>query len=365
MADYTAFLSASADERRGAFLATAARLNTAEINVEKDFWVCWTLDALFNRLTGERPRLLFKGGTSLSKDYNLISRFSEDVDVTVFRDDLGQAVSALDLEGLSNTKRKAKLDEIKVACQAYVAGPLLEQLANVLAESLAAAGLEASSAHIEPDPDDRDGQTLLLWYPTVSGPAGGDAYVRPAVKIESGAKSALDPNPPLTIGPYVHDDLPGIDLRVHGVVTVDPERTFWDKVVIAHGLRRWFGARGVIRGGGQRVTRHYYDLHQLMESEIGERALGDLVLGADCVGHARMFFNSPDLDLGSATPGTFALKPTADMLKPLEADYRAMSGMIFRQAPAFETVMDSMARLDTRLNAAPRGQTAEGSAAED
>ena len=96
MADYTAFLSASADERRGAFLATAARLNTAEINVEKDFWVCWTLDALFNRLTGERPRLLFKGGTSLSKGYNLISRFSEDVDVTVFRDDLGQAVSALD-----------------------------------------------------------------------------------------------------------------------------------------------------------------------------------------------------------------------------------------------------------------------------
>ena len=79
MADFTAFLTAPREDRRGAFLATAARLDTSEVNVEKDFWVCWTLDALFNRLTGERPRLLFKGGTSLSKGYGLISRFSEDI----------------------------------------------------------------------------------------------------------------------------------------------------------------------------------------------------------------------------------------------------------------------------------------------
>lgn len=362
MTDFTAFLSASADERRGAFLATAARLNTAEINVEKDFWVCWTLDALFNRLTGEQPRLLFKGGTSLSKGYDLISRFSEDVDVTVFRDDLGQAASVHDLLVLSNTKRKAKLEAIKAACQGYIAGSLRQQLAALLAESLAAAGIDAPAARVELDPDDRDGQTLLVWYPAASGPAGGDAYVRPVVKVESGARSALDPNRPLAIRPYVHDDLPDIDLEVHGVVTVDPERTFWDKVVITHGLRAWFEARGVIRGGGQRVTRHYYDLHRLLASEIGERALGDMALGADCVGHAQMFFNSPDLGLNTAEPGTFALCPPASMLKPLEVDYQAMSGMIFGEAPTFEAVMDSVGILETRLNAAiqpTEGQTAD------
>lgn len=75
MAEYAAFLAAPPDERRGAFLRTAARLSTGEGNVEKDFWVCWTLDALFHRLAGNQPRLLFKGGTSLSKGYNLISRF--------------------------------------------------------------------------------------------------------------------------------------------------------------------------------------------------------------------------------------------------------------------------------------------------
>ncbi|MDB5580660.1 MAG: hypothetical protein JWR80_5836 [Bradyrhizobium sp.] len=354
MANFTAFLTATAEERRGAFLTTAKRLNTNEVNVEKDFWVCWTLDALFNRLTDDRPRLLFKGGTSLSKGYSLISRFSEDVDVTVFRDDLGQSASVQDLRSLSGSRRRARLDAIKTACQTYIRGPLRERLTILLAETLTDAGIEVPGARVEQDPDDPDHQTLLLWYPTVSEPAGQNAYVRPAVKIESGAKSALDPNRPLTVRPYVDDDLPEIDLSVGNVVTVDPERTFWDKVVIVHGLRRWFDVRGVLRGDGQRVTRHYYDLHRLMTSDLGPAAAADWTLGSDCVAHAQMFFNSPNLDLASARPGTFALAPTADMLRALEIDYRAMRGMIFGEAPPFEVVIESVVTLEARLNAIPQ-----------
>jgi hypothetical protein len=352
MADYAAFLAASPDERRGAFLTTAARLNTAEVNVEKDFWVCWTLQALFHQLPKGGPRLLFKGGTSLSKGYGLISRFSEDIDVTVFREDLGQAASIEQLQALSGKKRKARLEAIKAACQAYIQGPLRAQLGEQLAAVLTEAGLDAPGARIEPDPDDPDRQTLLLWYPAVGEASAEPAYVRPAVKIESGAKSALDPHHPVTIRPYVDADLPDLDLAVEGVVTVDPERTFWDKVVIVHGLRRWFEKRGALRGGGQRVTRHYYDLHRLMESDRGHAAIKDRALGADCVDHARMFFNSPDLDLASAAPGAFALAPTKQMIEPLERDYRAMSGMIFGQAPPFAAVMDSATRLQALLNSA-------------
>jgi hypothetical protein len=348
MPDFTAFLAASAEDRRGAFLATAGRLGTSEVNVEKDFWVCWTLEALFHRLPAGGPRLLFKGGTSLSKGYGLISRFSEDVDVTVFRDDLGQAASVAELQGLSGKKRKARLDEIKAACQHYIAGPLREQLTAWLAESLAAAGLEAA-AHVELDPDDPDRQTLLVWYPPVSAPADG-AYVRPAVKIESGAKSALDPNRPLAIRPYVDDDLPQLDLSIPGVVTIDPERTFWDKVVIVHGLRRWFETRGALRGGGQRVTRHYYDLYRLLNSEIGQAATADLALGEDCVAHARMFFNSPDLNLATAAPGRFALTPAPEMMESVERDYVAMSGMVFGEVPPLAAVIAAVAALERRLN---------------
>ena len=90
--DFTRLLTSPIEDRRDLFLATGARLGTTVQNVEKDFWVCWTLDALFNGLAAGGPRLLFKGGTSLSKGYGLISRFSEDIDITVFRSDIGEEV---------------------------------------------------------------------------------------------------------------------------------------------------------------------------------------------------------------------------------------------------------------------------------
>ena len=108
---YDTFLAAAANDRRDAFIAAGRRLGAAEQNIEKDFWVCWTLDALFNRLPDGGPRLLFKGGTSLSKAFGLISRFSEDIDVTVFRDDLGEGASVELLETMSSKKRKEKLEE--------------------------------------------------------------------------------------------------------------------------------------------------------------------------------------------------------------------------------------------------------------
>ncbi|MBX4962674.1 nucleotidyl transferase AbiEii/AbiGii toxin family protein [Rhizobium binae] len=330
-----------------AFDTTAQRLGTAAQNIEKDFWVCWTLDVLFNGLKEGGPRLLFKGGTSLSKGFGLISRFSEDIDVTVFRDDIGEPATIEELEELSGKKRKARLEAIKDACKAYINGPLRDELTVILADRLKTAGIEAAKARIEPDDTDPDGQTLLIWYPAATPRSD---YVRAAIKIESGAKSALDPNSEVQIKPYVDDDLPALDLTVPGVRTVDPERTFWDKVVILHGLRRWFDKRGELKGGGQRVSRHYYDLHRLVATAVGAAAIKEGALGEDCVAHARMFFNRPDFDLGSAVPGSFALAPHDEMVEQLRADYRAMQGMIFGDPPAFEAVIDNIASLEASLN---------------
>jgi hypothetical protein len=105
---FSEFLKATRQDRRDVFLATAARLGTPAQNVEKDFWVSWTLDVLFNGLPLGHPRFLFKGGTSLSKCYGLISRFSEDIDITVFREDLGQAASVPELEAMSRKKRQTR-----------------------------------------------------------------------------------------------------------------------------------------------------------------------------------------------------------------------------------------------------------------
>lgn len=103
------------------------------------------------------------------------------------------------------------------------------------------------------------------------------------------------------------------------------------------------------------MSRHYYDVHRLLADPVGARALADVDLGRDCVRHARMFFNSPDLELATAEAGSFALNPTDPMLEPLRRDYLAMTGMIFGDAPAFEAVIASVAELEGRLNAAPQG----------
>ena len=341
-------LSASQADRRDLFVGAGNRLGTAEQNVEKDFWVSWTLDALFNSPVTEGPRLLFKGGTSLSKGYGLIERFSEDIDITVFREDIGQPASVEELEALSGKKRTARLESIRAACQEYINGTLLTQITAQLAETLSATGIPPEG-RLEPDPNDQDHQSLLLWYPTVTAP--GNDYIRRAIKIESGAKSALDPHNPNIVKPYVDDDLPELDLSVPNVTTVDPSRTFWDKVVILHGLRRWWDHRNELKGGGQRVSRHYYDVYRLLAAEAGQLAVEDRDMARDCVRHAQMFFNRPAFDLSEAVPGSFTLAPHDGMVADLRRDYEAMSGMIFGEIPQIDNVLAAVATLEERLNA--------------
>ena len=109
----------------------------------------------------------------------------------------------------------------------------------------------------------------------------------PSVRIESGAKSALDPNVAAAVEPFVSLDVADPGLRVENVTTIEPIRTFWDKVVILHGLRRWFENKGELRQEGQRISRHFYDLHCLLHSLVGPPAIANLALGAECVRHAR------------------------------------------------------------------------------
>ena len=339
--DFNRLIEFSNEDRLDLFLATAARLGTPVQNVEKDFWVCWTLDALFNGLASGGPRLLFKGGTSLSKGYGLIERFSEDIDITVFRDDIDATTSVADLEALSRKRREKRLDDIRQACQTFIGGTLKTQL-EALAARLPTIG---GSLRVIPDASDADGQTLLLEYPAVSD---HDTYVHPSVKIEAGAKSALDPHSPLSMRPYIAEDLPGFDLAVPNVTTVDPLRTFWDKVLILHSLRRSFEARGVLRGGGQRVSRHYYDVDRMLRTETGQRAATDLAMALDCSRHERMFFRRVGQD--TAVPGTFALVPPPAMLELLRLDYQAMAVMIFGDVPAFDAVITSIATVEATVN---------------
>ncbi|WP_239018929.1 nucleotidyl transferase AbiEii/AbiGii toxin family protein [Sphingobium terrigena] len=151
----------------------------------------------------------------MSKGFGLIRRLSEDIDATVSRDDLGEAASVEELQALSRKKRDAALDAIKVACEADINGPLLEQLSSIAAATAQRTGLPVNWLRITPHDGDR--QTLQVLYPTAT-PA--DGYIDNAVKIGSGAKSALALNAVHSIRTYVHDDAPDFDLTVPNV-TID------------------------------------------------------------------------------------------------------------------------------------------------
>lgn len=341
---FKTFLSASENDRADAFLAASQRIGANVQHVEKDFWVCWTLDLLYHGLQSGGPRLLFKGGTSLSKGYGLINRFSEDIDITAFREDLKQAASAEELEALSGKKRKERLDAIRDACRTWVRGELRDGVSKRVAEFLAEAG------RVELDDTDPDGQTLLVLYPSIV--RADSEYVRPAVRIECGAKSALDPHGQTTVRPYIAEEVQGLKILVPEITTIEPIRSFWDKAVITHGLRRWFEIRGELRQEGQRISRHYYDLHCLLNSAVGVAALASENLAADCVRHARLFFNRPDFDLTSAQRGSWAIEPSAGMLERLQADYAKTIPMIFGQAPRFEEIIASMKKINDSANKA-------------
>lgn len=337
-------IQASDAERRGLFFATATRLGTAVQHVEKDFWVCWVLDALFNGLPAEGPRLLFKGGTSLSKSFGLISRFSEDIDITVFRHDIGEAIETSTLHAMSGKQRRIRLNRIRDACQQYIAEVMALHL-----DEIAARVMPVGHFRVELDLEDPDRQTLLFWYPAVTTVEGG--YIRSAVKIEAGAKSALDPHATATVVPYIADDLPYLDMAVRNVTTVKPERTFWDKIIILHGVRQWHDRRGELRQGGQRVSRHFYDIHRLLQHPEIDIWLANQHLAQDCALHARLFFGSGDLGLELAARGSYTLVPSLPMSESLERDYAAMGGMVFGALPEIHDVLQSIDALERRLNA--------------
>lgn len=266
------FLALSEQARRDVFGAAASRLDTLPSYIEKDFWVCLVLDMLFNRLPDGHPRLLFKGGTSLSKAFGLIRRFSEDVDLVVDREDLGFAGDQDPTApgGLSNKRRTALFQKLRAACSSYVGGDLKAELA-ILVDQV------AEGCRILPDDDDVDQATLLVEYPSLY--ANGDTpYVAPRVRVEAGARSALDPSLDCTVAPYVADELPDWSLEVGDVRVLAPERTYWEKLLILHGIHCGYRDAQRLPADRDRISRHYYDVAVITTTDVGRSALSNIGL---------------------------------------------------------------------------------------
>ncbi len=335
--NYARFDALKQQDRRDLFEAAAVRLGTTAQAIEKDFWVCRVIDAMFKGLPAQ-PKLFFKGGTSLSKGYGLIRRFSEDIDIVLSRS--GLRVRGDDdpfAPSLSATKRKEGFKKLIEKCGAHVTVKMRERLAALL-----------PMCAVETDADDPDGASLQVKYPSI---LAADPYLRPFVKIECGARGALEPIQKRAIAPYVQDLLGmGMDLTTPSVTLIAARRTFWEKALILHGVHCGFRDQGKRPEDRNPISRHYYDVAMMAGQAEGVKAVRDMALLDDVREHKLLAFRRPWEKLEEARPGAIRLTPQPEIQHDLARDYDRMSGMLFGEAPTFEWVLAEIAKLEEVVN---------------
>jgi predicted nucleotidyltransferase component of viral defense system len=336
------FLGMPEDQRQQVCTQTGAQLNLSEVAVEKDFWVCWTLQQLY-ALPEWGECLTFKGGTSLSKGWKLIERFSEDIDIVIDRSALGFGGEDAPDKATSNKQRKKRIKALKESCQQCVRENILPGLGQVIAVELPAA-LEWV---LELDPDDPDAQTLLFNYPTAFPEQ--TAYLRRAVKIEMGARSDTDPAESIGIQPYISEAFP--DLFVEpgcSVRAVMPKRTFWEKAMLLH--EETFRSEDRARRKAY-LARHYYDLFRLIRAGVADEAAADLDLFHRIAGHRQVYFPYTWVDYTTLVPGQLRLLPQDEQLSDWRADYEGMQEeMFYGEVPSFDDILTVVGDFQDQFN---------------
>lgn len=347
------FATKPEQERRAILQEAASRRDLADIILEKDFWVCWTLKRLFSN-PALSTYLTFKGGTSLSKAYALIERFSEDIDLTIGRTApfLVDGKNPME-DGLSSNERIRRIDSLKSNAQLFVERVVLPALE---ADILAALG-QTENWKVVLDTEDPDRQTILFYYPKVfaygtewdnatwdQAEWDHESYIRPHIKLEFGARGETEPNEIRTITPYAYEIFPDqFEEPACDVAVLGAERTFWEKATILHALHHGSKLR-------DRMSRHYYDTYMLAQGGIADKSLQNPTLLEQVVRNKSLLFRDTKASYETAVLGSLKLLPNTEQLPVLKKDYEKMSEMFMGEYPDFDMVMAGLAELEARIN---------------
>jgi|LakMenEpi03Aug12_release.lakeMendotaPanAssembly.Ray.scaffolds.fasta_scaffold157296_2 hypothetical protein len=328
-------------EREAYVNEAAARRNVPAWMVEKDFWVCWLLGRLFS-LEAFRGHLVFKGGTSLSKVFGVIHRFSEDIDLSISPALLGVDEAWLEEPG-SKSARQRRMKQLEDLCIQAVReryGPLLE--AAVRAEL----GLPAGRWRLVTRVDAITHSPVVLFeYPKG---ANYRSYVPAAVKIEFGSLTDQQPVGEHPVRSMIEEQFPAaFTVPPVAVVAMEAERTFWEKATILHDA----GLRPAGKRLPERYSRHYYDTVLLAEAAAGARAFTRLDLLARVTRFKNLFFTNSWSDYESAKPGSFRLVPSEARRAEVEPDYAEMQEFFTLPPPAFDVLWERLRVVEERINA--------------
>ena len=318
----------SQQDRSELFAETATAMRTTPAIAEKDFWVVWMLSRVF--ANADLARILkFKGGTSLSKVFGLIGRFSEDIDLIL---DWREVVQD-DPHATRSKSKQMKFNEMANAeAITYIDTVLLPQVQQCVGD-LCACSIDAVNPH-----------AINIRYPA----AFGDTYLRPEILLEIGPLASWLPSEVFAIQPYAAQHFPRIFEKPScDVPTILAERTFWEKTTILHQEAH----RAVDKPMPPRYSRHYYDLARLALSNVKPNALADSEMLAAVVAFKQRFYPSAWAQYELAKSPTLKLIPPEVRISELAKDYQAMQNMIFDKPLSFDEVMQTLTALEKEINA--------------
>ena len=323
------------EEREILFQNTAAKIGMNAAIIEKDFWVCLILDYLFHKCQWKKV-FAFKGGTSLSKVYNLIDRFSEDIDLILDWRTVGYGYSE-PWKKRSNTQQQKFIAESSNRVNAFLKNEFLPVFKTDMTDCV---GRPVSVCI-----DDDDPGTVKFGYPR----AFEEASILQEIRLEIGALAAWTPTQLADIHPYAADYYPLIFRQTSTqVLTTTAERSFWEKATILHQEAH----RPETSKIPERYSRHYYDLYCMAQKGVLEKALLQKDLLAQVAEFKQTFYPRKWAQYEYARIGSLKLVPAVHSMDRLRSDYTMMQSMIFGNYPDFDEMMQFIKELETRINVA-------------
>ncbi|MFH1119399.1 MAG: nucleotidyl transferase AbiEii/AbiGii toxin family protein [Bacteroidota bacterium] len=329
------WLNTPEQTKRNAYIQIAERTGMSSFAVEKDWWVVQTLSIIFEMDVARH--LVFKGGTSLSKAWNLIERFSEDIDLALDREFLG----------FNGKLTKKQRTELRKAASAYTSGNFLNSL-KVKFEEKAITGVTFNL--VDAKDSDQDPRIIEMYYPNVIETPG---YMQPKLLLEIGCRSPREPFTMRTITSMVDNEYAEMEFSQSSIIVpaVNPERTFLEKIFLLHEEFH----RPIEKVRVDRLSRHLYDIYHLSKTEFANKALNNKELYETIVNHRFNFAHVGGVNYNQHQPQTINPVPIPEVFEAWRADYNTMlEQMIYEQnPPSFEEIIASLYSLRDRINNLP------------
>ena len=328
------FLTLTEAQRRTVFEQTAIRIKLPVASIEKDFWVTEILNILYSLPYADR--MVFKGGTSLSKVWGVIRRFSEDIDIAIDRS----------MFGIEGDVTKKQLKKLRKASSVFVR----DTLANDLIVATEEAGL-SDFVTIKADPDGEGDATypeprqIHIIYKSVL-PSGANPYLRDEVLLEVGARSLFEPTAKANVESFVAATFPHLPSNDNTtqVVAAIAEKTFLEKAFLLHELFTTDGCRNA-----NRKSRHLYDLYKMLEAGIADSAIPNDELRETIRHHREVFTSIRDVDYTPDVRKCIVLTPPESVIDEWKNDYNIMvANMIYEdKVPTFSDILAGIAKIES------------------